>query len=288
MKQENTGVMRVGLSFIIMFLILSGQAFAAESPDELYRQGKYAEALEEYMKLDMDNPKDNRFRYNKGCAAYQGEDYAVAQAAFSSALRRADNDDLKFRALYNLGNTAFKQGDYSSAARYFKDAIVLDPQNADARYNLELALAAQKNQDQQQDRDQEDGSEKQQQEKEPGGDEKQKGSKDSTADDTEDNQSEKDTGENAQDQEKSDQGRQDSRGGNSDDAESPEDLYGELSGPQGSADTMQADPGEIKQGEMDKQKAEALLDNITEDRSRFYKLEVPKDKRGGPGSGKNW
>jgi hypothetical protein len=39
---------------------------------------------------------------------------------------------------------------------------------------------------------------------------------------------------------------------------------------------------------IDKKKAEALLDNIKEDRSRFLQFLVPKEKRQGVESGKDW
>ncbi len=45
--------------------------------------------------------------------------------------------------------------------------------------------------------------------------------------------------------------------------------------------------GQVMSG-TDKKKAEALLDNIKEDRSRFLRFQVPKDKEHGVESGKDW
>ena len=39
---------------------------------------------------------------------------------------------------------------------------------------------------------------------------------------------------------------------------------------------------------MDKKKAEALLDNMKEDPAKFFRYRIPKDKREGVKSGKNW
>jgi hypothetical protein len=39
---------------------------------------------------------------------------------------------------------------------------------------------------------------------------------------------------------------------------------------------------------LDKKKAEALLDNLQEDRSRFLQFQIPEDKRTGVTSGKDW
>ena len=39
---------------------------------------------------------------------------------------------------------------------------------------------------------------------------------------------------------------------------------------------------------LDRKKAEALLDNLKEDRSRFLRFQIPEDKRRGVKSGKDW
>ena len=118
------------------------RAIAAEHPDELYRQGYFAEAEEAYAHLDMDHPDDIRYRYNRGCAAFQRIEYQAARAAFSSVLRRVEDNEMRFRTAYNLGNTAFMQDDFSSAMAYYKQAIFYNPLSEDAKYNLELTLRA--------------------------------------------------------------------------------------------------------------------------------------------------
>ena len=125
---------------LLLGLALPNLTYAAENPDELYRQGRYAEAEQTYAQYDMDHPKDIRYRYNRGCSSYSNSDYQAAMAAFASVLRRATDDNLKFKASYNLGNTAFKQGDFASAAAHYKQAIRYNPENEDAQHNLELAL----------------------------------------------------------------------------------------------------------------------------------------------------
>ena len=114
--------------------------FGSEDPDELYRNGKFKEAEALYEKSDMDNPKDLRFRYNRGCAGYQGSDYKGAMAAFSSVYKRSQDKETQYKAVFNAGNTAFKQGDFPAAAQYFKQAIQLKPEGENAKFNLELTL----------------------------------------------------------------------------------------------------------------------------------------------------
>ena len=95
----------LGISSLLP-LLLPNPGLAADPPDKLYRQGRYEEAEKAYAKADMDHPRDIRFRYNRGCAAFQNGQYKDADAAFSSVMRRAKDGNVRFRAAYNLGNSA--------------------------------------------------------------------------------------------------------------------------------------------------------------------------------------
>ena len=77
-----------------LLFLLPAYAAASENPDELYEQGRFAEAEKIYSQKDMDNPKDLRYRYNRGCAAYQSGDYKGALAAFTSVSKRTEQTDV--------------------------------------------------------------------------------------------------------------------------------------------------------------------------------------------------
>jgi hypothetical protein len=126
----------------ILWLVIETQPLAAENPDKLYKQHRFVEAEKAYARLVVDHPRDIRYRYNQGCAAYQTANYRRARAAFSDVLRRAENDQTRFKAVYNLGNTAYQQKDLDSAVSYFKQALRYNSKSRAARYNLELALRA--------------------------------------------------------------------------------------------------------------------------------------------------
>jgi Ca-activated chloride channel family protein len=250
---------------VLLLLLFSSQGECEEDPDQLYGQGRFAEAAKLYADRDMDNPRDIRYRYNRGCADYQASDFKGAMAAFSSVLKRTDDPETRVKAVFNLGNAAFKKGDFASAKAYYHQAIVLDPTNENARYNLELTLreaqkkkeAEKKKQQQQKDPKKEDDSQKEKKEggKKPSEDKQPQDKKQEKPDQKKEKGSEKDP------QQKSEP-----------EAQKPE--------PQKSEQTPVA--------RMQKQKAEALLDNIKEDRARFLKLQVPEAKGRGNPSGKDW
>jgi Ca-activated chloride channel family protein len=286
---------RVGLLFLAVtaiFMLAAARSQAAESPDELYRKGRFAEAEKAYAQSDMDNPKDLRYRYNRGVAAYQAGDYQGAAAAFASVLRRSQDDDIRAKAAYNLGNATYKQGDFQSAVNHYKQAIAQDPSSEDARHNLELAVRAVQMQQQQQSRQPQDQS---QQDQSDG--ENKKGDQGRQSDDksSEQDPAQKQQKPNESEQPEGSQGQsaeqspEEKPGGKQQTGQkTQQELAGELK-PRG--DMPPAQTGEqtskANMTRMNQQKAEALLDNIQEDRSQMMRLQM-KGRQQGVGSGKDW
>ncbi|MDY6952571.1 MAG: tetratricopeptide repeat protein [Thermodesulfobacteriota bacterium] len=279
-------------------------AVAVEDPDALYKQGRFGEAEKAYAEADMDHPKDIRYRFNRGCAAFQKGDFQGATAAFSSVLRRAEDDEIRFSTAYNLGNAAFKQGDVQRAADLYRQAILYNPENEDAKYNLELALReleklkAEQDQGEQSQPQGEQGQGEDQQDQ--AGQEGQDPDKSSQQKDPQEQPSQESTQGQDQTEEKGQKGAQEEasshepQGAKQDQAkdgggESPQDLSGELKAmdalPQEQED--ETAPG-AAMSMVDKRKAEALLDNVEENRAKFLQFQVPKEKRHGVSSGRDW
>jgi len=329
MKPRVLGRARTFVRCVVMVvsvgcLIAPGTAGAVERADALYKQGRFKDAMERYNELDMEHPKDLRYRYNRGCAAYQAGEYGAAMAAFSSVLRRADaiadqaaeqKAQLKSKVLYNMGNAAFQQGRFESAAMYYKQALQNDAAGMDARHNLELALRRLAEQKQEKkDRDQARGGDS----GKDGRDGKEKGDP-SKADPSGADPSERPDAPSGEQERPSDAGEskqgddnqidqptdrdkekdpaahgKDNKGmapkagpGN---AENQDALSGELTGPENMRNATAEPDGERKQAaglSMGREKAEALLDNVTEDRAKFLRFQVPEG-RDRVRSGKDW
>lgn len=272
--------LKTAFRFLILFFVygfiqhaFATQTLATENADELYRSSRFKEAEKAYAGMDMDNPKDIRYRYNRGCAAYQSGQYKEASASFSSVMRRAEDKVVQFKAAYNLGNTAFKQGDFESAAMHYKKALIHNPSNEDARYNLELTLRAleklkkeKKKEPKHESRGEESGKQKEKNgdketDKPPSGPEKESGQK-------KDGETEKTA---------------------KPEKERNENLSGELRPLQDLPEMEKKDgtSGPVGSG-TDKKKAEALLDNMKENQSRFLRFVIPDEKQRGVPSGKDW
>lgn len=128
-----------------------------KDPFKAYGQGLYDQALQGFTDLQVEYPEDPEIALNLGSAHYQMRNFAEADRAFSrSAL--ASDETLRHEALYNLGNSAFRQGRLEESVELYKAALELDPDDEDAKFNLEFVRdeirrrheEAQKRQDQQQ------------------------------------------------------------------------------------------------------------------------------------------
>lgn len=49
-------------------------------------------------------------------------------------------DEIRFASCYNTGIIAHRNGDYSEAAKHFRDALLIDPSSISAKINLEVSL----------------------------------------------------------------------------------------------------------------------------------------------------
>ena len=284
-----------------MPLLLPNTRLAADPPDNLYRQGRYEDAEKAYAKADMDHPKDIRFRYNRGCAAFQNGQYKEADAAFSSVMRRATDGNVRFRAAYNLGNTAYKQEDYASAAEYFKAALTANPDSEDARYNLELALRAKEKMKQKQPETPQDnpqpGNKKEEREEEKtsenNGQSQDKGTQkqDQKKEDTPKGDGEKPSDDSTPEDTNPPGGNQnqDSTQGKKSETESDKDMPGDLKPRQAMPELKKKNGQPKTEGSaIDQKKAEALLDNVQENPSALLQFMMPEENQHGTASGRDW
>jgi len=105
--------------------------------EESYETEAYAEALEGFLDAQVERPEDIRLKYNVGSTQYRMRGLEEAEEAFWAAANAGD-PALKQKAFYNLGNTAYRQGKLEDAVAHYKQALDLDPEDEDARFNLEF------------------------------------------------------------------------------------------------------------------------------------------------------
>jgi len=108
-----------------------------------YRQskGEYPRATVNYFRAVESGRHQAVIRYDLGNVYRSlGEVEAAAEvlvAAFEEGKRR----ELRFRSAFNLGCISFQENDFHAAVSHFSEALRIDPNDWDAKVNLELSLA---------------------------------------------------------------------------------------------------------------------------------------------------
>jgi Ca-activated chloride channel family protein len=135
-----------------------------DDPWDAYQAGAWSQALQGFVDQQVERPEDPAAALNVGSAHYRLGEWAEAQQAFTEAALAAD-PALSEQAFYNLGNTAYRQGRLEEAVELYKKALELDPEDGDAKFNLEFVRdEIRRRHEEAQKRQQEQQQQKQQQE----------------------------------------------------------------------------------------------------------------------------
>ena len=106
-------------------------------PFEAYQDGVYDQALQGFLDDQIEYPEDPIAALNVGSAHYEMRNYSEADRAFGTAALSADAT-VRNKALYSLGNSVYRQGRLQEAVELYKQALELDPEDVDAKFNLEF------------------------------------------------------------------------------------------------------------------------------------------------------
>ena len=128
-----------------------------------YLGGDYTAALESYRHAQGRAPESGEPHYNSGNALYRMEEYEDALESFDESLMHAKGE-LRSHGFFNRGNTTFRQEQYPQAIEAYKEVLRMDPDDQDAKHNLELALSRIPPEDQQEQEEQEQEEEEQEEE----------------------------------------------------------------------------------------------------------------------------
>ncbi len=185
LKRPTPRTPAAGLAAVTLLCFLAGSGFSlfetaaalCRAANELFEQGKFAEAFDKYTRalgLDPDNPI---LHFNSGDALYRKGEFAKAREHFAEAASGAP-PAMAAAAHYNAGNSHLREGDLDAAIEQYKNALRCNPRDQLAKRNLEIAqkMKRQQQRDDQQDqqRDQQQSRDRENQQEPPRDGEKDK------------------------------------------------------------------------------------------------------------------
>jgi len=172
------------LPFLLAFDPLSSSNRDVAQGNERMKAGKAEEALGFYDKAVARLPNDPGAHFDRGAALYALSRFEEAGQEFLRATEARDGG-LKESAFYNLGNAFFKKDKFKEAVEAYKRAMALDPRDARAKWNLEIALRKQKDEEEKKKKDE-------QKDKDKDNKDQNKNDKDKNKDDKDQNKNDKD------------------------------------------------------------------------------------------------
>ena len=120
------------------------------SGHEQYRNRDFAAALDTYRDAQERAPDSGEPYYNAGIVLYRMEEYEESLQEYDESLMYAESE-LRSRGFFNRGNAEFRVQQYAQAIEAYKEVLRMNPDDIDAKHNLELALLQIPPQDQEQD-----------------------------------------------------------------------------------------------------------------------------------------
>lgn len=158
--------------------------------NRLYKKSEFAGSEGMYRRAQEQERSTEDAGFNLGNALYKQGRYGEAAEEFVRSAVAGETDTVRqAQSLYNLGNSLIREQKYEEGIRAYINSLKLDPCNIEAKYNLAWAQdqlqqqqqqeQQQENQDQQQEKkeneknDDQQKDDDQQQEEEPGDQEQQ-------------------------------------------------------------------------------------------------------------------
>ena len=156
---------------IPLVLVLMGSLMpmssTAQKDKQLIRQGneafgkkEYEKAISKYKEVQSGNQVGPIAQYNLGNALYKNQQFDDAVNAYENALANSQSKEEKAKSYYNKGVVLQNNKKIPECISAYKNALKLNPEDEDARQNLQKALIQQQQQQQQQ-KEKEDDKKKQ-------------------------------------------------------------------------------------------------------------------------------
>lgn len=133
-------ILLASILLAVVFAACTSVAEQNNNANSLTSARDFEDAIVSYSSAQVNDP-DNPILYLNAAQAYfeQGE-LEIAVEVLEQAILRGD-ETIQAKAYYNMGNFYYLSGQSSLAVQAYRASLLLNPDNANARHNLELAMA---------------------------------------------------------------------------------------------------------------------------------------------------
>ena len=160
--------------FSILFILTIGSMSLFAQTDRmhirkgnrLYRSGGIEQAEVEYSKAVTKNDRNPQALYNLACAYMQQNKDSLALVFFDKASNLETSKFRKSKSFHNAGVICQRHQMFAEAIKAYEQALRLNPNDDETRYNLVLCKRNQKNQPQENKKQQQKKQEKKQEKQE--------------------------------------------------------------------------------------------------------------------------
>ena len=149
-KKIKAGKMKAAAVMLFLFAGFSASAQADKETikkgNDAYKKKDYETAVKDYDVAAKKNDADYTAQYNLGNALFKTDKKDDAVTAYEKAEKAMKSPAEKSSALYNKGVILQGNNKLDDCIKIYEDALKQNPDNADARHNLEIALKQKKDQ----------------------------------------------------------------------------------------------------------------------------------------------
>jgi Ca-activated chloride channel family protein len=291
------------LTFSLLLYLFSGKTDAASLYDtvqrgnKLYQDGKFDEALKTYVDGQIEHADDTSLKYNIASSHYKTKNYEEAMKGYLDVAATAKDVKLQEKALYGGGNALFRQGKLEEAIEYYKKALEIDPNDQDAKHNLEFAREELKRRI-----NEAKETEKKQQEQKQNQEQSQQKEQQNNQGQQQDQNKQQEEKQSQQQQHEKEQKQKEQKGASQQEQKEQQAQAGEqkpeeqqpAQGQSGSSENKQGEKSEESQAlaqkarPMSKEEADQWLNSIEENRDKFAKKKARESVSGQYRPEKDW
>ncbi|NLB86528.1 MAG: tetratricopeptide repeat protein [Bacteroidales bacterium] len=167
----------INIRTLILFVFLSLITANIYSQEErkIIREGNKSYKNKDFDNSELNfkkameiNPELSKLHGNISASQYRNGKFNDARTSYENVLKLSGNNKEKADAFYNIGNSYLQAAEYDKSIQAYKNAIRLNPEHDQSRYNMAVATKIQEqqqsgdNQNQDQNQDNQENQDKDQ------------------------------------------------------------------------------------------------------------------------------